>query len=175
MCALYAETLDWGEISRQRIPEARSNKCLHRNLGFPIYTWNLSTFTGEISPLLHPPFNRCFQICWQSSCRSDIHCWLLVRAIMIILAYSQQTNVLRTQILHHSTQYRHRKCHSFDLSFRCITPLSCECRPFHISAAATFSLFHVGALATTLVPPLSYWYFHYHFFYMLVLWLPLSF
>ena len=141
----------------------------------PFYTWNLSTFMGEISPLLHPPFNRCFQICWQSSCRSDIHCWLLVRAIMIILAYSQQTNVLRTQILHHSTQYRHRKCHSFDLPFRCITPLSCECRPFHDSAAATFSLFHVGALATTLVPPLSYWYFHYHFFYMLVLWLPLSF
>ena len=140
-------------------------------------------FTHEICPhsrVKSPPFyillsTGASRYCWQSSCRSDIHCWLLVRAIMIILANSQQTNVLRTPILHNSTQYRHRKCHSFDLSFRCTTPLSCECRPFHVSAAATFSLFHVGALATTLVPPLSYWYFHYHFFYMLVLRLPFSF
>ena len=109
----------------------------------PFYTWNLSTFTGEISPLLHPPFNRCFQICRQKE-RSpaeeiSIVDWWRWRQ----LQWYQQSAYCNTMCADNTnfTQYRHWKCQSFDLPLRCITLLSCECRrPFHVSATATFML-----------------------------------
>ena len=77
------------------------------------------------------PFTR--EICPHSRVKSSPFYILLLTGasryvdIMIILAYSQQTNVLRTQILHHSTQYRHRKC--------LLICLSDASPPFPVSAA----------------------------------------